>query len=180
MTHLAHELIGASVSSGDTVVDATAGNGYDTLFLARLVGKEGRVHAFDVQQAALDSTTARLQKYGCSAVLHLCSHADMSEHVEEARAVMFNLGYLPGADHEKITQKKSTLAAVEAGLSILLPGGVMTCICYPGHPGGLDEAEAVLSFAQQKAEASFELITANEKDRLEGRPFLVAFKKQIS
>ena len=43
------------VSAGETVIDATAGNGYDTLFLAKLVGESGKVFSFDVQQEAIDS-----------------------------------------------------------------------------------------------------------------------------
>lgn len=177
VTHLAHELVESLVQEGDTVVDATAGNGYDTLFLARLVGKSGCVHAFDIQQAALDATTARLEENGYSVEFHLCSHSEMAVHVTEAQAVMFNLGYLPGTDHSTITRTSSTLDAVEAAVSILSAGGIFTCICYPGHPGGLEEAEAVLAWAQEKSSASLVLITANEKDRLEGRPFLVALKK---
>ena len=177
VTHLAHELIEQNVTEGDTVVDATAGNGYDTLFLARLVGKEGTVHAFDIQQAALDATSARLKEHGANADLHLCDHSQMAECTDEAKAVMFNLGYLPGADHEIITNVDSTLAAVEAASALLSQGGILTCICYPGHPGGLEEAEAVLTWAQEKSGPEFELTTANEKDRLEGRPFLVSLKK---
>lgn len=177
VTHLAHELIELVVSPGDQVIDATAGNGYDTLFLARLVGEEGCVHAFDIQQAALDSTAARLAENDHQAQLHLCSHSKMTEYVSSAKAVMFNLGYLPGTDHGTITRTASTLSAMRAAAALLSKGGIITCICYPGHSGGLEEAEAVLGWASEKSGAGFELITANEKDRLEGRPFLVALKK---
>lgn len=50
------------VSAGETVIDATAGNGYDTLFLAKLVGESGKVFSFDVQQEAIDSTKAKLEE----------------------------------------------------------------------------------------------------------------------
>jgi len=46
----AQQLLKATVEEGDTVVDATAGNGHDTLFLAQLVGDSGQVYAFDVQK----------------------------------------------------------------------------------------------------------------------------------
>ncbi|MGC6426524.1 MAG: class I SAM-dependent methyltransferase [Akkermansiaceae bacterium] len=176
-THLAHELIESVIEEGDTVIDATAGNGHDTLFLARLVGEAGCIHAIDIQQKALDATAARLAETPGTLMLHLCSHDRMTEHVGEAKAVMFNLGYLPGADHATITRKDSTLAALAAAITVLSSGGVLTCVCYPGHPGGLEEAEAVLAWAKGQAGPRYELITANEKDRLEGRPFLVALKK---
>lgn len=41
------------VSPGDTVVDATCGNGHDTLALARLVGPHGCVIALDIQVSAV-------------------------------------------------------------------------------------------------------------------------------
>lgn len=36
---LVKSIVAGVVSDGDTVVDATVGNGNDTIFLARLVGK---------------------------------------------------------------------------------------------------------------------------------------------
>ena len=58
-------LLAQTLRSGDVAVDATAGNGYDTLTLARLVlngdaGTQGRVVSVDVQQKALDTTSNRL------------------------------------------------------------------------------------------------------------------------
>ena len=179
VTHLAHDLISERLRSGQTAIDATAGNGYDTLFLARLVGKGGHVHAFDIQEAALDSTRSRLAHELCETPVsyHLCSHALLIEKATAASAITFNLGYLPGTDHSTITQRVSTLAALEASLRILTPGGILTCICYPGHAGGLEEAEAVLTWAHEKDQPLIKLITANEKDRHDGRPFLVALTK---
>ncbi|RYD26611.1 MAG: methyltransferase domain-containing protein, partial [Verrucomicrobiaceae bacterium] len=63
-TDLAQQIIRRIVSAGDTAIDATAGNGHDTLFLAELVGEEGRVLAFDVQEAAIGSSRARIFKAG--------------------------------------------------------------------------------------------------------------------
>lgn len=173
--HVAHDLICASVCPGDVVIDATAGNGNDTLFLAKLVGEDGRVYAFDVQYEALLSTRERLSSEEISTTVsyYLASHADLARLVPAASAVMFNLGYLPGADHGTITRTASTIEALEGAANILSPGGVITCICYPGHEGGLEEAEAVLTWAE--AHSSYRKVTVmNEKDRLEGRPFLVS------
>ncbi|MDB4500655.1 methyltransferase domain-containing protein [Akkermansiaceae bacterium] len=181
VTHLAHDLIDAILHPGDIAVDATAGNGHDTLFLAGLVGDKGHVHAFDIQEAALTSTRQRLASEACQTPVsyHLCSHALLAKKVTSASAITFNLGYLPGTDQKTITEAGSTLQALAASLEILTPGGILTCICYPGHPGGLEEAEAALAWAEKQThqDAHFDLITANQKDRLEGRPFLVALKK---
>ena len=58
----AMEVVSHYVAEGDTVVDGTMGNGHDTAALARLVGPEGRVLAFDVQEQALRNTTEFLRE----------------------------------------------------------------------------------------------------------------------
>jgi len=175
-TVLAHEHVREAVSLGDTVVDATVGNGHDTLFLAGLVGEEGNVIGFDVLEEALNSAKARLAEASVleRVSLHHVSHAELAQYCQtDASAVMFNLGYLPGGDQEAITLEGSTIAALEAALGVLGPGGVVTCVCYPGHPGGLEEAEAVLAWSQGLS-PSYRAGCQNEKGRHEGRPFLVS------
>lgn len=148
---LAHELLARKIATGDTVVDATMGNGHDTLFLATLVGEAGRVQAFDIQQQALISTRQRLEQAGvvarCS--LHLRSHCEMSEVVETpVSAVVFNLGYLPGADKSCVTEVDQTMQAVANAMELLKPGGVISVMCYIGHDGGAREGQAVLDWAR--------------------------------
>jgi len=144
----AHEGVRSAVSAGESVVDATIGNGHDTLFLAQCVGETGRVFGFDVQQAALDSTRDRLLGAGVSLScfeLYLTSHDRMGECVSgEVAAVMFNLGYFPGADKEVITKTESTLKALDQSMALLRKGGVLSVMCYPGHAGGDVEAQAVV------------------------------------
>lgn len=149
LTELAHDEVRQVVSAGDVVIDATAGNGYDTCFLAELVGPQGTVHAFDVQQEALTSTAARLKALDLAwCRLHHASHAEMSEIVpQEAHghvaAVMFNLGYLPGGDKQQITTADSTRAALRQAMELLRPGGLISILAYLGHPGGQQEAKAI-------------------------------------
>jgi predicted O-methyltransferase YrrM len=146
-TALAHELLEKIIRLGDTVVDATAGNGHDTLFLAAKVGEAGRVWAFDVREEALRATARRLEAAGFAARIALRhdSHERMADHLTEGSVsvVMFNLGYLPGGDHTETTEKESTLAALEVVVRLLMPGGALSIICYPGHEAGADEAAAV-------------------------------------
>lgn len=58
--NIIHRIIEEKVQPGDICIDATAGRGNDTLFLAKLVGETGHVTAFDIQQDAVDSTRALL------------------------------------------------------------------------------------------------------------------------
>ncbi len=149
---LAHEQLASVLRAGDLAVDATLGNGHDALFLAGLVGEEGRVIGFDIQDQAIKSSQRRLTEGG---VMERCelveaSHARMNDFVPgEVSAVTFNLGYLPGADQEMITRSRSTLEALNVSLELLRSEGVITCVCYPGHPGGGEEAEQVLAWAMR-------------------------------
>ncbi len=156
-TALVQDLLARLIRPGDLAIDATAGNGYDTVFLAEQVGETGQVLAFDVQQAALESAAARVATEGFSGRVQfiLGSHAGMAAHaaVGSVAVVMFNLGYLPGEDHMLTTETAGTLTALEAAAGLLRGGGVISVICYPGHPAGAVEAAAVESW--MKAQTAF-------------------------
>ena len=119
---LARDVLLRAVQPGDTVVDATMGNGHDTLFLAEQVGAEGRVYAFDIQESAVESTRHLLEEHGMSGrVTLLCrSHAEMAGAVPSGlAAAVFNLGWLPGGDHSITTLCASTEKAVLSALDLL-------------------------------------------------------------
>ena len=150
LTHRAHEAVGRVLSDGDLALDATAGNGHDTVFLAERVGEGGRVWAFDVQDAAIAQTRRRLEEagFGDRVCLIHDTHANLASHLPEAArgrlgAVMFNLGYLPGSDRSLVTDAPSTLAALEASLEVIRPGGLVSLMVYRGHPGGREEWQQV-------------------------------------
>jgi len=150
MTEWAHQLVRPHLHTGDVVVDATCGNGHDTLFLADAVGPTGKVYAFDVQEEALHATKERLQHAQCDGWVqlvqtgheHLLEHLQ-AEHYGQVRAVMFNLGYLPGGDKSNTTEASSTLAALDQALDLLAPDGLLSLVVYPGHEAGKQEAEAI-------------------------------------
>ncbi|MBD3672582.1 MAG: methyltransferase domain-containing protein [Planctomycetaceae bacterium] len=152
LTDRAHEICGAVLSSGDVAIDATLGNGHDTLFLANTVGPDGRVYGFDIQERAIDLTSERLGDPLRSRVELLReSHAQMETFIAEEdrgriQVIMFNLGYLPGGEKEITTRTESTLAALEASCRLLHPEGVISIIAYPGHDAGLEETEAVAAY----------------------------------
>ena len=148
--HLAADYMRRTIREGDVVVDATMGNGKDTLFLCELVGESGRVHAFDVQAEAVERTRERVVEAGFEArtSLHLAGHETMKAHVESGvRAVMFNLGWLPGAQHAVTTLTKTTLEAVRAACDLIAAGGIVTVCVYPGHEEGKRELAALDAFA---------------------------------
>ena len=146
-TALAQAILQAHITHGDEVIDATAGNGHDTVFLAECVGVAGKVLAFDVQAAAIAAAQTRVAAAGFQARVEFFqeSHAgiDARAAAESVTAVMFNLGYLPGAQQRIITEAETTLKGLNCAAGRLKPGGLLSVICYPGHPGGDLEAAAV-------------------------------------
>ena len=146
---LTHMLMQRFVQAGCLAIDATCGNGKDTLQLAGLVGDSGHVWAFDIQQEALHRTAARLEEAGLAARVTLVhqGHEQLGRVVEsQVGMVVFNLGWLPGAPREIATTAETTLQALEAALAALIPGGVLLITCYPGHCGGDNEAAAVTAW----------------------------------
>jgi ubiquinone/menaquinone biosynthesis C-methylase UbiE len=143
VTEMAHELVRRHLRPGDRALDATAGKGNDTLFLAHCVGASGRVDAFDIQPEAIAETRARVAGFP-QVRLHQRGHESLAEFVEgPLAAAMFNLGYLPAGDKAIATRPDSTLAALEAARGLLAPGGILCVVAYPGHEGGAEEAAAV-------------------------------------
>ena len=135
---------------GDVAVDFTMGNGNDTLFLSKAVGKSGKVYAFDIQEDALTSTRAHLEANGApeNYTLICASHHRVKEFVTEPiKAGMFNLGYLPRSGRKAVTtMRETTMPAVEAALELLAPDGVLIVAIYPGHEEGALEGEMLREY----------------------------------
>lgn len=181
---LAHRVAGSVLREGDLAVDATAGNGHDTVFLARAVGAAGKVFAIDLQSAAIEATRARLDAEGLSGrvVLRCGGHERLGTLLNEVdpgrvTVVMLNLGYLPGGDKTRITRPATTLSGLNEALRLLAPGGVLTVVCYPGHPGGGEEAREVRAWASALDAEPFRTFEDGATGRSKTAPFLVAVKK---
>jgi SAM-dependent methyltransferase len=147
---LSHLFLRSFLRDGDSAVDATCGNGHDTLLLARLVGACGHVWGFDIQEQAIDETSRRLAETGLSnrVTLLQVGHEELAEHVTAPlQTVLFNLGYLPGGDRSIITRPETTVIALEQSLKLLAAGGTVIVVVYPGHSGGDDEQSAVEDWA---------------------------------
>lgn len=147
LTEHVHLELEKSLRPGDTAIDATAGNGHDTLAIAKLVGPSGKVYAIDCQADAIGSTRRRLEAAGQLAQCAMVEgdHADilnelLGEHNEHVAAITFNLGYLPGGDKEVTTLPETTLRALDAAACLLQPAGVLLVTAYRGHNGGKKEA----------------------------------------
>ncbi|MCP2041284.1 methylase of polypeptide subunit release factors [Neisseria sp. HSC-16F19] len=177
----AHSVLADHIAPGDTVVDATAGNGHDALFLARCVGEGGRVYAFDIQAAALQATQAHLAEAGCGrqAVLVGAGHETLAQHVSgPIAAAVFNCGYLPGGDKRCITTAAATLSGLRQALALLQPQGVVAAVLYPGHAGGDAEAEAVCAWAASLPQQQYAVLRYEFINRTNNPPFLLVIEKR--
>jgi len=156
LTALAQQAVRERLRDGALAIDATVGNGHDTLFLAGRVAPRGHVTGFDIQRRALEQTRARLIAAGlaATATLHSCGHERMLEKISpnwshRVSAVMFNLGYLPGGDKGLTTSPGTTLRALNQALSLLRIGGLISLLVYRGHPGAQAEADAIAGRLQR-------------------------------
>lgn len=180
---LAHSIVKRAIQPGDTVIDATAGNGHDTLFLAQCVQEQGRVLSIDVQHSAIESTAEKLLANGVTHVTqiegdHSIVLDRLNQETQTARVIMFNLGYLPGGDKERITTKDTTKKAVSSGLQLLSAGGVMTVTAYRGHPGGQEEANAVKEIARETSGETFSVDVIPGSENNHESPILYVFRRR--
>lgn len=166
---------------GARAIDATMGNGYDTLQLCRLVEEAGHVDAFDVQPQALASTRDLLQKEGLlqRASLHLLSHDLMGKVVtQKVQLVAFNLGWLPGGAKTLTTLVHTTLPALAAAMDLLEIGGLCVVCMYPGHAQGEKEKQAIVEWARQLAPQRFGVLHHQFLNAPSHAPQCVVVEKQ--
>lgn len=160
---------------GDIAIDATMGNGHDTLFLAQCVSPGGSVFAFDVQEAALIETRKRVP-VEMTTLIH-AGHETMRRHLPpevhgKVSVIMFNLGYLPGTDKALITRTETTMIAVQAAIDLLKPGGLLTVVVYPGHDGGAEEGRQISAWAGALDARCFEVQHLRPVNRASAPPEL--------
>lgn len=163
-------LLTTFIKPGDHVLDATCGNGKDTLVIAKLVDNLGFVYAFDIQEIAIESTRVLLEENGLRNRVELIfdSHENIEKYIDKKLDfVIFNLGYLPEGDKNIKTSMDSTIKGIEKALDFMKSGAILLITCYRGHDGGLDEYKCVKDFAgklDQKMFNSFEFHHINQKN----------------
>ena len=169
------------ISKGDIVIDATMGNGYDTKYLAEKVGNNGFVYSFDIQEEALKSTKKKLEKEGLldRVILILDGHENIEDYVkDEVSLVLFNLGYLPRADHNVITKPDTTIKAIKSSLKLLKPHGVISIAIYTGHEGGMQEKNEVYKFVKSLDQNEFNVLESKFLNQINNPPQLVLIEKK--
>ncbi len=178
----AHQLLKESVDKGSVTVDATSGNGNDTLFLSELVGESGKVYAFDIQQQAIETTKALLKEKKCHNVnLIHDSHSNVKQYLPdntEISGAIFNLGYLPRSNKQIITKADTTIQSIEALLEMSKKGARIVVVVYHGHEGGKEEKDAVIQFARELDQKNYGVIQYQFINHKNNPPFVVAIEKR--
>ena len=160
VTEWIQHFIRQQVREGDLCIDATMGNGNDTLLL---------------------DTEDRLAREGLekSCTLFMESHEYMSRYAREGRVscIVFNLGYLPGGSHGIATKAGTTVRAIKEGLRLLKKKGLLTLCIYSGGDSGFEEKETVLSFLKKLNPREFLVIQAEYINRPSHPPIPVLIIK---
>ncbi|WP_195274052.1 class I SAM-dependent methyltransferase [Enterococcus mundtii] len=181
--HYSHTLLEEIIQPGDHVIDATMGNGHDTVFLADKVGRTGQVYSFDIQKQAMEATQQKLSENGLleRATLFLQGHETIGAVIAEQQAIkagIFNLGYLPKSDKSVITLPETTKTAMEEILKRLVPQGRMIIVVYYGHEGGEAELDMVQSFCQALPQEQFNVLNYQFINQKNNPPILYCIEKK--
>jgi SAM-dependent methyltransferase len=187
IVELARDLVCRALMPGELAIDATVGNGHDTIWLADRVGDGGRVLGLDVQEEALRATAERLRSRGLAdrVLLVRASHHRLDDLLKEEEgrggpgAVIFNLGYLPGGDPEVTTRTETTLPALDAAIRRVRPGGLVSVVLYPGHAAGRSEADAVARWAGSLPESAASILRCELLGRRSPAPKLLTLARPI-
>lgn len=183
--NFAHHLLEVSIKDGDTVIDATCGNGNDTLFLSELVGENGSVLAFDIQSQAIAATKeALINKEQKNVSLIHDSHENIIDYLpdelnKKVGGAIFNLGYLPKSDKSVVTNGYSTIIAMDTILGFLKKDGLIVIVVYHGHEGGKQEKDALLKHVIHLDQKKFSVLQYGFINQKNDPPFILAIQKKV-
>lgn len=185
---LNHTLLNQVIKPGDTVIDATVGNGNDTLFLSRaLSGRTGKLYGFDIQQCAIDNTERILRENLSTAdkmeqvFLSVRNHKSFPKTIQprSVKAIVYNLGYLPGQTSDKTikTESADTVESITNALDLVCKGGLISIMCYRGHDGGMEEASAVDGMMSELSPKEWKVFSHNPLNQPTSPVLVTVFKK---
>ena len=183
---LAHSFWTSLLKEGDHVIDATLGNGHDAHFLAKIVlkGDKGTLFGFDIQETALVNTWKQLASAFNESelkrmILFHENHNQMKRLIKEPiKLIVYNLGYLPGGDKKLTTFALSTLESIRQGMEMLINGGVISIVCYPGHDEGLNEEKILLDFLKSLLPSAWSVSHFQFENRVNA-PSLILVQKSV-
>lgn len=181
---LAHVVWADHLKGPACVIDGTAGNGHDALFLAKHLAllKNSTLYVFDIQKQAIETTKNRIEENHLDLKVHYFHKSHYPFPVEiktqSIDLIIYNLGYLPGGDKSITTNGKETVLSLKEAFELLRPGGLLSVTCYPGHSEGAIEYHEVQSWVKKldpKKATTYELISHKET-----APQLILVRKDLT
>ena len=172
--NIMHDIIKHNnIGENKVAIDATLGNGYDTDFLKDLFED---VYSFDVQEKA---TSSYKEKNIKNVNVILDSHENFNKYIKESvDCIVYNLGYLPGANKHITTKTDSTMKSIEIGLELLGVNGIMFIAMYPGHEEGAREKDSILKLAKSLNTKHFGVLYQEFINRPNNPPCLLVIEKK--
>ena len=184
ITQWCANFIRQQVQEGDFCIDATMGNGNDTLLLTQLCGETGTVLGFDIQEQALETTRKRLldKQAPKNYKLLLESHANMAQYAkpDSVSCIVFNFGYLPGGDHSLATRGETSVCALTQALTLLKKGGMISLCIYSGGDSGFEERDQILAWLKKLDSRKYLVIKSDYYNRPNNPPIPVLIIKNHS
>ncbi|EJO5346310.1 class I SAM-dependent methyltransferase [Clostridium botulinum] len=169
-----------TLKPGDIAVDCTLGKGNDTILLANLVGSKGKVISFDIQKEAIDKTKEKLMKNSFdNIVLINDGHENLDKYIQEKiKLFIFNLGYLPGKDHNITTKAETTLKALKKALNLLGDNGIVLLVIYHGHDNGKEEKIILEEFTSKLDQRVYNVMQSSFINQVNNPPLLICIEKR--
>lgn len=180
LTDKAHQIISKKFSVINVGIDATCGNGHDTVFLAKLCSNLGKVLSFDIQKKALEIAEKEISNSGLleKVIFINDGHENMSKYIDQkADVIMFNLGYLPNSEKKISTKTETTISALNLASELLTDNGLISIICYPGHTDGKRETEKVKEWLNDLDQKQFKMSEYLSEKVNNSTPFLFILEK---
>lgn len=174
-------LIDMHVNKNSFVIDATCGNGNDTLYLASKV-PDGYVYGFDIQQQAIKNTKDKVKDYQNVKLIH-DGHEKVKKYIPESDygsidVAIFNLGYLPKGNKSVVTKPDTTIEAINNIFDILSVEGVIILVIYHGHEEGKLEKKALMSYLKHLDQNDAHVLQYQFINQKNNAPFICAIEKR--
>lgn len=167
------------LKDANVIVDATCGNGNDTLYLLEHSKVGAHIYAIDIQEEAIKNTKKRLGYKSDRVHFIQGSHDTVLGSIEEDfDLVVFNLGYLPGEDHRCMTSGDTTVRAIKTVCSKMSVGGIITVIAYPGTAQGMEEKNILELFLQSIPQRKFHCWRTEPMNQVNEPPLLYVVQKR--
>jgi len=178
---LSKEYMDKKMENALVVVDATMGNGFDTLYLRSKLDEKAFLYAFDIQKTAIENTKKRLIENKIYSNIKLIndSHVEFKKYIDKkVDLIVYNLGYLPKGDKNITTLSESTLESIKNGMDILNYEGLIIITIYPGHIEGEKELNVISKFLKSVDQKNFEIMKMEFYNHINNPPVLYIIERK--